>query len=167
MTTTSFPPKSTTVGCANNIYVNGYVYTDGPFAVGSRCFSPILEIYNSCNDVIRVKYASQDNASAKIDDFENCLVIPSKRYALLTGLMPSSVDVVSKISVEDTCGNVECYTLEHDPVGGYYLCCVDDSAESNLKLRIARTPYAPQFCGCNVPMWKDTVIVPIKVSRCA
>ena len=142
--------------------MNGYVYPDGPYAVGSRCYAPIIEFFNGCADSITVRYTTNLHGE---EQPENCLHVPSKVYTLLTGILPASGDLSSSITVEDACGNSECYTLEHDPVHGYHLRCIDDREEAILKVRISRTPYAPQFCGCHVPVWKDTVIVPVKVSK--
>uniref|UniRef100_A0A6C0C193 Uncharacterized protein n=1 Tax=viral metagenome TaxID=1070528 RepID=A0A6C0C193_9ZZZZ len=144
--------------------MNGYVYPDGPYAVGSRCYAPILELFNSCSDAILVRFDSRVSTDAGEHELRNCIWVPSKGYTLLTGVLPSVGEQLSKIIIEDSCGHVECYTLEHDPVYGYNVCCVNDCTESALSLRVSRTPYSPQFCGCNVPIWKDTVIVPLRAS---
>lgn len=167
MTTTSFTPKSTTVGCEPDIYMNGYVYPAGPYAVGSRCYAPILELFNCCQDCLTVRFASRVSVEANENALDNCLSVPSKGYTLLMGILPSSGDMLSKIFIEDSCGNVECYVLEHDQVHGYNVRCLNECAETPLKMQVSRTPYVPQFCGCSVPIWKNTVIVPLRASKCA
>jgi len=170
--TTSFTPKSVTVGCAPNIYVDGYVYPSGPLAPGSSCVAPLVEIRNTLCEPVVVFYESR--VEIGMDALANRQVIPGKGVCLITGLFPSFPNELSKIRVEDLHGNMECFVLEHSLTHGYdvfplhhyeggqgywrrHLCPA-------LDLEVARDPYAPQFCGCNVPSWGQTVIVPLRVS---
>ena len=155
------------MGCEQDVYMNGYVYPDGPYAVGSRCYAPIIELSNGCHDCITIRFASRVSVEAGENALDNYLSVPSKGFTLLTGLLPSVGELLTQIVIEDSCGHVECYTLEHDAVYGYNVRNLNECAKPELDLRVTRTPYAPLFCGCNMPAWKDTVIVPLRASaRC-
>ena len=168
--TTSFTPKSTTVGCAPNLYVDGYVYTNGPLAPGSACVAPLIELRNSLSEPVVVFYESRVDLG--MDALANRQVIPGKGHCLITGLFPSLPGALSKLRVEDLFGNMECWVLEHHLEQGYdvYPLHSYEGGENYrrrkipaLNVELCRVPYAPQFCGCNVPSWSNTVIVPIRV----
>lgn len=165
-TTTGFPPKATTVGCGSDIYMNGYIYPGGPLAPGSSCFAPILEITNASCEVMTVRYASRVDCDTP-DALVNNTVVPPRAFILITGLLPSIPGAPSKIFVEDSCGGGECYTLEHDLEQGYCICPFGDASIAShcLKLHVVKDPYPPHFCGCQVPSWGNTVIVPARIVK--
>ena len=167
---TSFTPKSTTVGSVPNPYVGGYVYTNGPLALGSSCVTPLLEIRNALCGPLVVWYES--GVETGEEALANRQVLPAKSHCLLTGLFPSAPDALSKIRLEDLDGNTECWVLEHDLTHGYDVAPLHayESGQRRrerptLDLRLARAPYAPQFQGCSTPAWGSTVIVPLRASR--
>ena len=171
--TTAFTPKSVTVGCAPNIYMNGYIYTDGPLAPGSQCVAPTIEVRNSTSSPVIVFYESRVDLG--MDALANRQVVPPKACCIITNLYPSQPGVLSKIRVEDMFGNMECFVLEHNLEAGYDVVPLHhyEGGEAwrrpcpALSLELQRSPYSPQFCGCSVPSWGNTIIVPLRLSCAA
>ena len=171
-TATSFTPKATTVGCVPNPYINGYVYPDGPFALGSTCAAPIIEVRNVLCCPVTVSWGM--NLELGQDCVHNQQVIPPKGFALIAGLLPSAGPRLSKIHVEDSKGRIESYVFVHSPEWGYDLMPLAEceggaqycQRPSALQLSVSRQPFAPSFAGCGLPSWWQTVIVPMTVKTC-
>lgn len=168
---TAFPPLSVTVPwCPQEPYVNGYVYTSGPLALGSHCWAPLIEIRNGLCVPAVVYYESR--VGEEEDSLCNRQVLPPKGLALLTGLLPSLPGFPSKLRVEDADGNVAAFTLEHSPTYGYYMAPAEEPGYAapngpricgGVELEGNAQPYVPRFCGCQAPAWKDTVLVPLRI----
>ena len=167
---TPFPPKSVTAGCALNPYVNGYVYTSGALALGSQCVAPTIELTNSLSSPIFVFYESRVNPD--VDALANRQVVPPKGHCIITNFYPSSPPALSKLRVEDMFGNVEAFVLAHDPERGYDVHPLHHyeggdawrRACSVLSLELSRDPYSPQFSSGTIPSLSATVAVPLRLS---
>ena len=153
-----------------NIYVNGYVYTDGPLAPGSHCVAPTIELRNTMNSPVFVFYESR--VEIGMDALANRQVVPPKGHCLITNLFPSLPEALSKIRIEDMFGNMECFVLEHNLESGYDVFPLHHYEGgsawrrpcSALSLELSRSPFMPQFCGCAIPNWGNTVIVPLRLA---
>ena len=165
---TAFTPKSTTLGCVPEPYVNGYVYPAGPLALGSECVAPIIEIRNSLCCPVTVTYESREGCGA----CANHQTVRPKSFCLIVGLLPSLPTCASTIHVVDTCGNAEDFVLIHSPIYGYDVVPLVDYEEGKVRCRkrpaldlhVCKDPYALAFCGCHAPSWGGNVLLPLRVT---
>ena len=167
---TAFPGRSQPVTCApQNPFVNGYIYPSGPYALGSTCVAPILEIRNPANIPIVIFYESR--VPLEEEALANRQVVPARGFCLVSGLLPSLPQLPSKIRVEDAAGNMENFVLTHTPEGGYDVTAFDyfegcsRRCPAGLDLRLAGDPYTLQVCGCKAPRWTGDVLVPLRVGH--
>lgn len=169
-TTTAFTPKSVTVGCEPNIYVNGYIYTAGPLALGSQCVAPTIELRNTMCSPVCVFYESR--VELGMDTLANRQVVPPKGHCLITNLYPTLPGALSKIRVEDMVGNMECFVLEHNLEAGYDVFPLHHYEGEDawhrpcpvLSLELQRPPYPAQLGGYSVPSRGNTIVVPLRLS---
>ena len=152
--------------------IHGIVHSEGPFALGSACAAPIVEIRNTLLTPVVVFYESL------VDPMESALtnrqVVPAKSYCLLTGLHPSSRDLASKIRVEDMTGNFDSFLLRHHSTRGYEIECVCLDAvppghlrrckPARLALGRASDPYVLDATCNEAADWRNDVIVPLKIT---
>jgi hypothetical protein len=138
----------------------GNVYCAGPFALGSACAPPILEVHNTTQAPVLLCYG---RVPEHCEALESCVRIEPRAFALVAGLRPSDDCHEARLRVEADCG-VASFLLVHSPSRGYDVLPLDEGRyRARLRLELRSDPFAPQFCG-RAPAWGSDVLVPLRVA---
>jgi len=144
-------------------YVNGYVYTTGPLALGSSCNAPILDIKNTTAAPIVIFY--EDLLTPNTQGLANRQIIAPKGHILISNFLPTQApERQAHLRIEDIFGNVQSYVFVHDLEAGYSFEPVsEESTRCGLRLRSSSSAFVPEFCGCRQPRWKGNVYLSYNV----